>query len=176
MSGRAAASLALLLRRESKADRTLAIHECRQPSAPSTSGPLPQKAGDQSSSALIFSVLMSPTGTSRCGMRRIPTLGVCVSAAGLGLAFLLVGRTPSPAAPPVVQLASDPSSVAGPLAWWRFNEGTGSNVHDATGHGYNGAIHGAARWVEAPSGKALAFDGSSFVEVPFQRLGGLKDP
>jgi len=109
-------------------------------------------------------------------MRRIPTLGVCVSAAALGLAFLLVGRTPSPAVPPVVQLASDPSSVAGPLAWWRFNEGTGSNVHDATGHGYDGEIHGAARWVEAPSGKALAFDGSSFVEVPFPTAGRLGGP
>jgi hypothetical protein len=61
------------------------------------------------------------------------------------------------------------------LAWWRLDEGAGNAVHDATGHGFEGVIHGAARWVEGPSGKALSFDGHSLVEVPLpqpRRLAG----
>ena len=38
------------------------------------------------------------------------------------------------------------------------------------------SIHGTARWVDGPSGKALAFDGSTFVEVPFPAAGRLGGP
>jgi hypothetical protein len=58
-----------------------------------------------------------------------------------------------------------------PLAWWDFNEGTGGVAHDATGHGFDGVIHGAAKWVEGPLGRALSFDGGSFVAVPIPDAG-----
>jgi hypothetical protein len=62
------------------------------------------------------------------------------------------------------------------LAWWRLNEGAGDVAHDVTGHGFEGVIRGAARWVEGPSGKALSFDGHSFIEVPFQPTKRLEGP
>ena len=62
------------------------------------------------------------------------------------------------------------------MAWWSLDEGTGNVVHDVTGHGFEGVIRGAARWVEGPSGKALSFDGHSFVEVPFPQPKRLEGP
>jgi len=46
-------------------------------------------------------------------------------------------------------------------AYWEFNEGTGSTVHDSSGHGYDGEINGATWTTDTPSGSgyALDFDG-----------------
>ncbi|MGA2660194.1 MAG: LamG domain-containing protein [Verrucomicrobiota bacterium] len=107
---------------------------------------------------------------ARIIFRQAPRLTLCLSAAVLGAAFILVGRVASPAAAPAA------SSAPGPLAWWSLNEGAGSAVHDVTGHGYDGVIHGAARWGEGPSGRALYFDGSSYVEVAFAQTSRLEGP
>ena len=64
----------------------------------------------------------------------------------------------------------------GPLAWWDFNEGAGVAVRDVTGHGYDGVIHGAAQWRPGPSGTALAFDGTSYVEVPLPQTSRFEGP
>ena len=56
--------------------------------------------------------------------------------------------------------AQDPSLIG----WWKFDEGKGSVVHDASGNGLYGNVIGG-RWAEGKSGKALRFDGRSFVEV-----------
>jgi hypothetical protein len=92
------------------------------------------------------------------------------------MAFLLAGQVAFPAAAPGPKPAPDASNAPGPLAWWSFNEGAGSAVHDVTGHGYDGVIHGAARWGEGPSGRALCFDGSSYVEVAFAQTSRLEGP
>ena len=109
-------------------------------------------------------------------MRSIPRPPFCLSAAALGAAFLLLSRLPAPAAGPEPKPAPDASNTAGPLAWWSFKEGAGSTVHDVAGHGYDGVIHGAARWGEGPSGGALRFDGSSYVEVAFDQTRRLEGP
>jgi hypothetical protein len=75
-----------------------------------------------------------------------------------------------------MQSGPDGLQAAGPLAWWRLNEGTGHVAHDVTGHGFEGTIHGASRWVESPAGKALSFDGRSFVEVPLPQPKRLDGP
>jgi hypothetical protein len=105
-----------------------------------------------------------------------PTLAICHFFAVLGAAFLLVSGVASLAAGPEPQSAPDGIHAAGPLAWWSLNEGTGNVAHDVTGHGFEGTIHGPARWVDGPSGKALSFDGHSFVEVPFQPTKRLEGP
>jgi hypothetical protein len=54
------------------------------------------------------------------------------------------------------------------VAWWEFNEGTGSTLHDSTGSANDGTIYGAT-WADgmAGNGKALSFDGSNdYVRVP----------
>ena len=43
-------------------------------------------------------------------------------------------------------------------AWWDFGEGAGTVLHDQSGNGNNGTIHGAI-WVERGKGYALKFDG-----------------
>ena len=111
-----------------------------------------------------------------CELFPSPTLAICDAAALLGAAVLLVGVAICPAAEPGVQSGPDGLPATGPLAWWRLNEGTGNVAHDVTGHGFEGMIRDTARWVEGPSGKALSFDGHTFVEVPFPQTKRLEGP
>ncbi|MBU0640928.1 MAG: carboxypeptidase regulatory-like domain-containing protein [Planctomycetes bacterium] len=54
----------------------------------------------------------------------------------------------------------------GLVAYWSFDEGSGSIAHDSSGYGNHGTVFGAS-WVEGVSGNALCFDGSDdYVEVP----------
>jgi hypothetical protein len=54
------------------------------------------------------------------------------------------------------------------VAAWTFEEGTGTVVHDVSGHGNDGELTGGAQWVDGRFGKALDFDGSSnYIEIPF---------
>jgi len=48
----------------------------------------------------------------------------------------------------------------GLLAYWNFDEGSGSIAYDYSGHDYDGIIHGAS-WIAGHSGYALDFDGNS---------------
>jgi hypothetical protein len=109
-------------------------------------------------------------------LHRNLTLAVCHAVAVLGAALLLASAVTSPAAEVEVQSAPDGRAAAGPLAWWRLDEGTGNVAHDAAGHGFEGVIRGAARWVEGPSGKALSFDGHSLVEVPLPQPKQMEGP
>ncbi|RLF92726.1 hypothetical protein DRN50_08440, partial [Thermococci archaeon] len=49
-------------------------------------------------------------------------------------------------------------SDEGLVAEWRFDEGAGSVLHDSSGNGNDGTIHGAT-WTEGKFGNALRFDG-----------------
>jgi len=109
-------------------------------------------------------------------VRRNLTLAFCHAAAVLGAALLPASVMTSPAAEPLAQSAPAGLQGAGPWAWWKFDEGAGNIAHDATGHGFEGAIRGAARWIEGPSGKALSFDGHSLVEVPLPQSKRLEGP
>ena len=54
----------------------------------------------------------------------------------------------------------------GLVAYWKFDEGSGTKLLDASGNGNDGVIHGAV-WSEGVSGKALKFDGvDDYVVVP----------
>lgn len=52
------------------------------------------------------------------------------------------------------------------VAYWNFDEGTGEIVKDVTGNKHDGKFVGAIKWVDGKFGKALEFDGKSYVEVP----------
>ncbi len=45
------------------------------------------------------------------------------------------------------------------LAWWKLDEGTGSNVLDWSGHAHHGTLGGNPQWVGGYAGAALSFDG-----------------
>jgi hypothetical protein len=100
----------------------------------------------------------------------------CCFMAALVATVLLSVQGMCPAAETGVQMALNGRMAAGPLAWWKLDEGTGNAVHDATGHRFEGVVRGAAQWVDGPAGKALSFDGHTFVEVPLPEPKRLEGP
>jgi hypothetical protein len=60
-----------------------------------------------------------------------------------------------------------PDLDSGLVGWWRFDEGSGVSVADASGNGRDGELKGAVlpQWSSDASGAALTFDGANFVSV-----------
>ncbi len=56
----------------------------------------------------------------------------------------------------------NPESIAG---LWLMDEGTGTVARDSSGHGYHADLKGKPAWVKGKFGRALEFDGSSYLEV-----------
>jgi len=55
----------------------------------------------------------------------------------------------------------------GPRAWWCMDEGSGTIVHDCSGHGFDGAFLYDPEWVTGVSGTALKFEGCDMVwQIP----------
>jgi hypothetical protein len=61
--------------------------------------------------------------------------------------------------------AQDPSLIG----LWTFDEGKGSVVRDVSGHGLDGNVVGG-EWTEGKTGKALRFDGRSYIKVDHRPL------
>jgi len=51
---------------------------------------------------------------------------------------------------------------------WLFDEGSGKTVKDYSGNGNDGEIQGNPEWVDGKFGKALHFDGKTYVLIPFK--------
>jgi hypothetical protein len=65
-----------------------------------------------------------------------------------------------------VQRDIEPQSSRGLVAYWNFDEGSGTVAHDISGNNHNGTVYGAT-WVDGTSGKAMSFDGvDDYVMVP----------
>jgi hypothetical protein len=65
--------------------------------------------------------------------------------------------------PQAAQARSEPTTT-GLVAHWTFDEGSGDVLHDVSGNGHHGAIHGAT-WVKSGKGQGLAFTGNgSYVD------------
>lgn len=59
--------------------------------------------------------------------------------------------------------AADPSLVA----YWNFDEGSGTTAYDSSNNGYDGTLVGGVTWVEGRFGGGIELDGSSgYVSVP----------
>ena len=57
--------------------------------------------------------------------------------------------------------APQAGAASGLAGSWPLDEGSGSVVHDFSGHGNNGTISGGAQWTPGFSGTALSFDGTT---------------
>ena len=55
---------------------------------------------------------------------------------------------------------------AGLVGHWKFDEGSGTTVADASGRGNHGTFGGNASWGTGNLGGALSLDGSSWAEIP----------
>jgi hypothetical protein len=62
----------------------------------------------------------------------------------------------------------------GLVGYWKFDMGTGSTAVDSSGHGYDGTITDPT-WVDGKIGKALDFNGSSYVTLPPASVQSLMD-
>lgn len=51
------------------------------------------------------------------------------------------------------------SAPQGPIAYWKFDEGSGSIAHDSSENGNDGTLISGPQWVDGVRGKALKFDG-----------------
>jgi hypothetical protein len=71
----------------------------------------------------------------------------------IGIIVLFVGVGFSSGIGVNVEQSSSPLNI-GELAWWEFNEGSGSTAGDSSGHGYDGTVVGAT-W----TANGLNFDG-----------------
>lgn len=68
---------------------------------------------------------------------------------------------------PIWESFGDEQLLAGLVACWHFDEGTGGIAYDSSGNGNDGAIYGA-EWTDGVSGQALSFDGvNDYIEVPY---------
>src|SRR5512144_2059958 len=56
----------------------------------------------------------------------------------------------------------NPESIAG---LWLMDEGSGTVAKDSSGHGYHADLKGKPAWVKGKFGRALEFDGASYLEI-----------
>ena len=56
----------------------------------------------------------------------------------------------------------DPDTIVG---IWKFDEGKGDTTKDSSENGNDGELKNKPKWVDGKFGKALEFDGSSFVDM-----------
>ncbi len=67
--------------------------------------------------------------------------------------------------------ASTEETGPGPIAYWKFDEGVGTTVYDASGHNFNGSFgtdSSAPTWItedQCVNGKCLKFDGNDSISV-----------
>ena len=69
----------------------------------------------------------------------------------------------------VLSVATSVAEGADPslIAWWRFEEGSGTTAYDSSGNGNDGTLVGGATWTEGRFGGGIELDGTSgYVSVP----------
>ena len=59
----------------------------------------------------------------------------------------------------VVSMFLTSTAQADLVAWWRFDDGSGTTAVDSSGNGNDGTINGGAQWVDGQLGGALQFNG-----------------
>ncbi|HLJ45826.1 MAG TPA: LamG-like jellyroll fold domain-containing protein [Bryobacteraceae bacterium] len=93
-----------------------------------------------------------PTPTPPRKSRTFRLLALCTGLAAVLVAGVFTLRFPN-------------GKTMGELAWWRMDEGSGDRIHDSSGHGLQGTVHGPVHWVNDARGPTLEFGGiSTFVE------------
>ena len=87
-----------------------------------------------------------------------------------GIIFLVIGPLVTVLASGLVGCSTKSTlcwdAGRGLLAYWTFDEGNGTTLHDCVG-GHHGTIYGLPAWEKGVSGHCMRFDGvDDFVEVP----------
>jgi hypothetical protein len=62
---------------------------------------------------------------------------------------------------------ANPPQTGGLIAQYDFDEGDGATLHDRSGHGFDGVLHGGAAWKAGAHGSSLEFNGiDAYVQLP----------
>ncbi|MGD8501320.1 MAG: hypothetical protein PVJ86_11775, partial [Phycisphaerales bacterium] len=61
----------------------------------------------------------------------------------------------------VLGLTLTSTASADLVAWWRFDDGSGTTAVDSSGNGNDGVLEGGAQWVDGQIGGAIQFNGSN---------------
>jgi hypothetical protein len=61
----------------------------------------------------------------------------------------------------VLSLTLTTTSRASLVAWWRFDDGSGTTAADSSGNDLDGTLEGGAQWVNGKIGDAIQFNGSN---------------
>lgn len=68
----------------------------------------------------------------------------------------------------IFPLPSHADVTSGLVAWWKFDDGSGTSATDSTGNGNTGTLTNGPTWTTGRKGGALYFDGTDdYVEVPY---------
>jgi hypothetical protein len=78
--------------------------------------------------------------------------------------------TPTPTPTPTPGSTATPTPIPtpgiGPIAYWNFNEGSGTTAADGSGNGHIGTLTGSAGWTTSgKTGGALSLNGSGYVNI-----------
>ena len=60
-------------------------------------------------------------------------------------------------------LASPVHAQSGPIAQWKFDEGSGTTTADSSGNGHTGTLANSPAWLSGRIGNALSFNGGTAV-------------
>jgi len=93
----------------------------------------------------------------------IPINVIFISLLALGVSYALIVNSLSNF------VSADINIIPGPdiVGWWKFDEGSGSNVQDSSQYGNNGIINGTAWSSSCKKGNCLIFDGNDdYIEFP----------
>lgn len=63
---------------------------------------------------------------------------------------------------------------SGLVAWWKFDEGSGTSANDSSGNGNNATFVGVPQWTTGPVGGALSLNGTTdYLRIPLSSSLGL---
>src|SRR3989442_10796696 len=63
--------------------------------------------------------------------------------------------------------ATPPPPATNPIAYWKFDDGSGTLAADSSGNGFNGTLVNGPLWVAGRIGQGLSFDGvDDYADVP----------
>ena len=106
-------------------------------------------------------------------MQKSKTLGICFGLLILGLGFSLIGcsqQTTTSATTTSTTTSSTTSTTIivsdGLVAYYPFNESSGTTASDSSGNSHDGTVYGAT-WTTGRVGNCLSFDGTNdSVQIP----------
>ena len=99
---------------------------------------------------------LSPTPTTTSTLTKTPTPTKTPTGSPTPTTTSTLTKTPTP-----TPTSTQPSSADGPVAYWKFDESSGTSAADSSGNGYTGTLVNGPAWTSGRVDGALNFDGTN---------------